>query len=115
MLIAFAILGLSLAAILQSFSAGFRGLDRAESYAAAVMHARSKLAEVGTALPLEPGETQGVFDNGFAWRVAISRHDTGRDAAGRLAQSAAYRVEVTVDLDDKRAIALTSLRLGQEP
>ena len=115
MLIAFAILALSLAAILQSFSAGFRGLDRAESYAAAVMHARSKLAEVGAVLPLEPGEAHGAFDNGFTWTVAISRQDTGLGGSGRLAATAVYRVEVSVQLDEKRAVSLTSLRLGEAP
>lgn len=114
-LVAFAILALSLAAILQSFSAGFHGLNRAEGYAAAVMHARSKLAEVGSVLPLESGESQGAFDNGFTWSVAISRRETDPDTSGRLRGTAAYRVEVTVQLDEKRAVSLTSLRLGEEP
>ena len=99
---------------MQAFSSGFRGLERAEDYSAAMMHARSKMAEVGPVIPVEESEVLGEFDNGFTWQVAISRdEDTGSTLSGSR-RSVAYRVEVTVSMDDKRAITLTSLRLGEE-
>ena len=114
MLVAFAILALSLGAILQAFSTGFRSLDRAEDYAAAVMHARSKLAEVGALIPLAPGEADGRFDNDFTWRVAIDRDEGVGGTSRRSREIIAYRVEVRVALDQTRAVTLTTLRLGSE-
>ena len=113
-LIAFAILALALGGLLQAFSAGFRGLERAEDYSTATLHARSKLAEVGPIIAVEENELLGEFENGFAWRVTISRDEDEEGTLRRNRRSVAYRVEVTVSMDDKRAVTLKSLRLGEE-
>jgi general secretion pathway protein I len=113
-LIAFVILGLALGGLLQAFSSGFRSLERAEDYSAAMMHARSKMAEVGPVIAVEESDLLGEFDNGFSWRVAISRDEDSEGTPGRTRRSVAYRVKVTVAMDDRRAVTLTSLRLGEE-
>ena len=71
-IVAFTILSVALVAILQAMATGMQGLGAAQTSAAAVMHARSKLDEVGQAILLEEGETSGEFDDGYTWRVRIA-------------------------------------------
>ena len=96
MLVAFTILAVALVALLRAFSSGLRGLDAAEVASIAVQHARSKLAEVGSAIPLEPGAAEGAFDDGFRWRVAIEPHELGDATAAGTLPLRPYEVEVTV-------------------
>ncbi len=58
-LVAFTILAVALVALLRAFSSGLRGLDAAETASIAVQHARSKMAEVGSTIPLEAGAGHG--------------------------------------------------------
>ena len=110
-LIAFTILAVSLVALLRAFSSGLRGLDAAEAATAAVQHARSKIEEVGTAIPLEPGVQEGAFEDGYRWRVVIEPHEPGDAAAAETLPLAPYEVEVTVTGPRGGAITLRSLRL----
>ena len=82
-LVAFTILAIGLVALLRAFSSGLRGLDAAEAASIAVQHANSKLAEVGGAMPLEPGAEEGDFDDGYHWRVAILRNQAFLDRKKR--------------------------------
>lgn len=95
-LVAFTILAVALVALLRAFSSGLRGLDAAEAAAAAVQHARSKIEEVGTVIPLEPGAQEGVFEDGYRWRVVIEPHELGDAAAAETLPLLPYEVEVTV-------------------
>lgn len=72
------------------------GLDAAEVASIAVQHARSKMAEVGSAIPLEPGVEEGAFDDGFRWRVAIEPRQLGDGATTETLPLLPYEVEVTV-------------------
>ena len=113
-LIAFAILAVSLGAILQAFGSGLTQISRAEHQAAAALQARSLLAEVGTTVPLRPGETSGRFDDA-EWSISIEGFAEGEgpevlDFGVRL-----YQVRVVVG-DGRRALAtLETLRLGSTP
>ena len=71
-LVAFAIVAVSLGALLQIFSGGLRSSRTAEAYATAALLAESKLARIGIEEPLEEGDTTGVFDNGFEWQSTVS-------------------------------------------
>lgn len=90
-LVAFTLLALFLAAIFAQLSVAIRGDHRAAFLSVATLLARSKLAEAGTAQPLNPGVTTGTFPNGYRWRMVVRPH--GRPAGG---QAAAFRIEVTV-------------------
>ncbi len=46
-IVAFTILSVALIGLLQAFATGMRGLGAAQASATAVMHARSKLDEIG--------------------------------------------------------------------
>ncbi len=116
MLVAFTILAVALVALLRAFSSGLRGLDAAEAASIAVQHARSKMAEVGSAIPLEPGAEAGAFDDGFRWRVVIEPHQLDDAAAAETLPLLPYEVEVTVTRSGGGSrgatVTLRSLRLA---
>ena len=95
-LVAFTILAVALVALLRAFSSGLRGLDAAAAATAALQHARSKIEEVGTLIPLEAGVQEGTFEDGTQWRVVIEPHELGDAAAVESLQVVPYEVEVTV-------------------
>ena len=111
-IVAFTILSVALVGLLQAFATGMHGLSAAKTSATAVMHARSKLDQVGQAIQLEDGETSGEFDDGYAWRVRIAeaQFEDQDQVAGSLA--VAFEVEVRVNAPQGRAVTLRTLRLG---
>lgn len=70
-LVAFTILAVGLAALLQAFSGGLNGVTRAEAKLRTVLAARSLLEEVGPLIPLAPGVTRGETEDGLAWELSI--------------------------------------------
>jgi general secretion pathway protein I len=113
-LVAFTILAVALVALLRAFSSGLRGLDAAEAATAAVQHARSKIEEIGSVIPLEPGLHEGDFEDGYHWRVVIEPHELGDAAAAETLPLLPYEIEVTVTGTGERggAVTLRSLRLA---
>ena len=114
-LVAFAILAISMVALLQSFATGLQSLGISEAYAIATMHARSKLAEFGKTIPLEASEESGELDDRFEWRAVVADYDPG-DTAGRVLGKAIkiYSLTVTVTWDNNREVTLTTLRVAPE-
>ncbi len=111
-LIAFTILAVALVALLRAFSSGLRGLDAAEAAAAALQHARSKIEEVGTVIPLEAGEHGGEFEDGTRWSIAIRPHEAGEGAAAETVALVPYEIEVTASRERGGKVTLRSLRLA---
>jgi len=110
-LVAFAILSLTLGVILAIFSGGLRNLGQSQSYTEAMLNAQSKLAEIGVTTPLVPGEQQGRIDgNRYRWAAQITA--VALQPALRVAL---YRIHLTVSWGsgaDQRAVALDTLRIG---
>ncbi|MEE4379660.1 MAG: prepilin-type N-terminal cleavage/methylation domain-containing protein [Candidatus Competibacteraceae bacterium] len=69
-LVAFAILSLTLGVLLQVFATGLRNTANAEDYTRAVLQAESLLAQVGINLPVE--SQQGEIDDRFQWRITVT-------------------------------------------
>ncbi len=112
-LVAFTILAVALVALLRAFSSGLRGLDAAEAATAAVQHARSKIEEIGSVIPLEPGLHEGDFEDGYHWRVVIEPHELGDAAAAETLPLLPYEIEVTVTGETGGGtVTLRSLRLA---
>ena len=114
-LIAFTILALSLAVVMQAFSTGFRSLERAKDSAIVTLQARSKLAELGQTIPLEPSEQGGELEDGATWRMvieaaAIDEESENFEGFGVLAL---YRVEITVTKEKRASITLVTLRSAE--
>ena len=110
-IVALAILALSLNAILPAISDALWRTGEAEAQAEAASLARSLLAQAGGAVPLHNGAAAGQFDNGFRWRLQVTPYG-GSDQTMPVR---AYKLVAEVSWDDARAerfIALTTLRLG---
>jgi general secretion pathway protein I len=69
-LVAFAILALTLGALLQIFASGARSATVTDGYARAVEVAESTLARAGTELPLAPGIYEGE-EQEFHWLLEL--------------------------------------------
>ncbi len=114
-MVAFTIMALGLAALLQAFSSGLRNIGVAESYAVAAMEARSKLAEIGQVIDLEAGQSGGDLDSGGTWRAVVEPYETGTPGVEEVGvQLKAFSVAVTVTWDEGRELTLRSLRLATE-
>jgi len=113
-LVAFAILGMSLGILYQGFGGSLYNLSVSSGYARALIIAESKLAEIAARLPLEPGEQQGEEGDGYHWRVSVSPYEELED----LPQSfKPYVVEVDVSwgaAKQKRHYVLQTLRLSDK-
>ena len=111
-IVALAILSISLAALFQAFSGGLRATGVTGRQASAVMLARSLLDRVGQDIPLAAGEQAGVSEDGLRWRIAIA--PSALIAPERRADSPVVPldVEVTVAADGAQPITLATLRLA---
>ena len=112
-LVSLAILGVSLAVLLNAFSGG---LDRArdtKDEMTASMLAQSLLDQIGTTVALREGDTSGQFDNGYSWQIRSAPYGTYDDRQAWRANP--MMVTVTVRWDDgapPHALTLTTLRLA---
>ena len=83
MLVAFAILSLSLGALMQAFSVGLRNTALAEDYTTATLHAESLLAGIGVEEVLEEGSLGGEIDERFRWQATVEEYiDEGLSGDG---------------------------------
>ncbi len=71
--VAMAILGLGLVAIMELFSSGLRLARLSGEYSKAVSLARTKMEEVRIADQLAEGEEQGEFDKDYRWKVGVKK------------------------------------------
>lgn len=71
-LVAFAILALSLGVLMQIFSGSLRNTARSRDQAQATALAQSLLASAGIEAPLVAGESSGNIDDRFRWTLAAT-------------------------------------------
>ena len=79
-LVAFVVLAVTLATLMQVFSGGLREAQVADEYARAAQFARARLAAVTATERIEEGTTSGTED-GFAWTLAVSPYDEREEIA----------------------------------
>ena len=114
-LVAFVVLSLTMAVVMQIFSGGLRNARLAETYSRAVFLAESKLAAVGVEQPLAPGEGSGQLGVDLRWRVTVGPYDDNSAADRLMLPVRLYQVRVRVNWSERgreRQIELVSLRLG---
>ncbi len=113
-LVAFAILSVSLGVLLQVFATGLRNVGMADDYSQAVLYAESILSAYGRDAPLREGVREGAINERFSWRGAVSVYTDGMPDSAKT-QVQAYRISVEVSwrgLAQTRSVALETLRLA---
>jgi general secretion pathway protein I len=85
-LVAFAILALSLGVLIHIFSTGLDNLALGGQYSRAILLAQSRLAALGVEEPLAAGGSSGEFGDGYRWHVTVTPYNlpapTGADSEG---------------------------------
>jgi len=71
MLVACMLLALAMGVLMQIFSRGVNGATAADQKARAMLLAESKFASLGVEDALKEGETNGKFDEDYAWVLSI--------------------------------------------
>ncbi len=119
-MVAFTLMALSAAVLLQGFGGGARLLARAETATRAAALAESQLARVGGEWPLTEGEYQGQWRR-LHWRVTLTLAPLNRldpevdEAAWEIANQRLLKVEVVVRWSEggrERRYRLSTLRLA---
>jgi general secretion pathway protein I len=113
-LVAFAILAISLGALFALFSTGLRNAGVTQDYSRAVVMAESKLAEIGATVPLVAGEYQGEFDEQYRWQATVSEYLEEDETAQTVSELQLYQVTVTVSWGEApraRSVVLATLRV----
>jgi general secretion pathway protein I len=113
-LVAFIVLSVTMAVIMQIFSGGMRNARLAASYTRAVFLAESRLATVGVEQPLAQGEESGQVGGYLRWSVAITPVDDGV-AERQLMPVRLYQIRARVVWSEdalERQVELLSMRLG---
>ena len=113
-LIAFSILALSLGILLKIFAAGVNTAGVAENYTAAVQIAESLMAKTGVETPLQAGQSSGLENDQYYWRVEVSPFTFNPEQVDATTLTAAlFKVKVTVNWGDgnARQVELITLKL----
>ena len=103
-MVALAIVAATLTVACQAVGSGARRTAAVEASRLAMLEARSRLEEVGTDIPLAPGESSGQ-DAGLLWRVVIAPAQGSGAANGQLMD-----VVVTAERGGRDLARLHSLR-----
>ena len=118
-LVAFTILAISIAVILNIFSTGVRAAFLAEEYTIAVQIAESLLAKTGVETDLDTTGTQSNEEGKFNWHVSVLPIDLGLEGIDAQSLSAQiYQVFVRVNWQEgesEREVVLQTLKLGAKP
>ena len=113
-LVAFAILSISLGILYQAMGNSLRNLALSDQYTQAMMIAESKLAEMGSKTPLTSATDSGEEEPGYAWRVTVEPFAAG-DSGTNPPDFEAFHVHVEVSWQEgrkSRVYVLDSLRLN---
>jgi general secretion pathway protein I len=113
-LVAFAILALTLAALFQVFSGGLRNVAAADRHLMATMLARSVLDDVGSEIPIVSGERSGEIEQGYRWTVRILPSTAIAPVADAEWVLVPYEVQVEISWNGRPVTVITTLRLAAE-
>lgn len=107
-IVAIAIVGISLVLIMQLFSRGLRASRASCDYTRAVVHAKDKMEE----LMATPVEGSGEFEDGFRWETEVEPYKELEEIGSNL-----LKIKVKVSWGDiqrgDRSVELESLKLYQ--
>ncbi|MGD8644881.1 MAG: type II secretion system protein [Chromatiales bacterium] len=113
--VAFAVLSMALAVLLQIFGGSLRNAHLAGHYTEATLLAQSALELYTTEGELAEGVETGGFGERYRWERVVEPYPMGPVAADELLDILPYRVTLRVDWRDRgaeRSVSLTTLALG---
>jgi general secretion pathway protein I len=90
-IVAIAIIGISLVMIMQLFSGGLRASRTSCDYTRAVVHAKDKMEE----LAFYPVAASGEFDDGFNWETEVEPYAEPEESSFKL-----LKLKVTIQWGD---------------
>jgi len=74
-IVAFALLGVALTLLLGAISGAARQVSGSQDASRASLYAQSLLADAGLGQPLEPGQSEGSFENGrYRWVLQVKEY-----------------------------------------
>ncbi|MCC4264506.1 prepilin-type N-terminal cleavage/methylation domain-containing protein [Oceanimonas baumannii] len=109
-LVAFAVLTITLGVLLNIFSLAIRTTQAALEQQKAVLLAESKLAELDAGLTLQPGVERGDFNDRFEWETRVEEYHS-QGLMDNQTLLIPYRLSVIVSWSDHRQYELSTLRL----
>ncbi len=115
-LVAFAILALTMGVLLQIFSRALSTTAVSGSFARAAELAEATLARAGVETPLEEGDYAGEAEGGFTWAMRVTQIDVSDLFPDQSPPVTTYRVTATAYWQDgstDRHFSLATLRLGE--
>ena len=115
-LVAFAILAITLGVLMQIFSRASLTTIVSSQYSLAASLVESKLAAVGVEIPLEKGSVSGGPEDGFEWEVTMVPFEFDRTFTMEP-PATPYRVNATAlwqDAGQARRLTISTLRLGEK-
>lgn len=114
-LVAFAVLGMTLAVLFRIFSAGSNNVGTASEYLQATTIGEAQLESSGLNEPLETGRTEGIEAGKFLWTRTVAHAVIPELGPPEAATIAAYAIKVDVKWPagrDMRHIELETLRIA---
>jgi general secretion pathway protein I len=118
-LVAFAIVAIALAALIEGAGFGLSAVSQAGRYEEALSRARSHLAAVGPNVDRLVGEHTDDDGGGFRWALDVRPFTTGDRSTSPTGQTTMlYAVTVTISWRDgkrSRDVTLVSERLSSQP
>ncbi|GAA3550301.1 type IV pilus modification PilV family protein [Zobellella aerophila] len=113
-LVAFAVLTVTMGVLLQLFSLAIRTTQVAQEQQRALLLAESKLVELAAGRILQPGRDQGRFDDKYWWQTRIEVFDL-RQMTDQESALVPYQLSVTVGWGNReQTLSLSTLRLARE-
>jgi general secretion pathway protein I len=112
-LVALAILSISLGVFFRVFSTSLDGARINASRATAISLLETFAASVGSTVPLRAGTQNGSLPEGYQWRIDIVPYGSADDQ--KAWSVAAYKVETSVfwqERGDQRSVSTQTLRIG---
>lgn len=100
-IVAFALLAGALTLLLGSLSGAARQVRNSADAGRAALHAQSLMAQIGVGVPIQPGSSNGEFDDGrYRWALQIQRwNDPARRADVPIDPGAPTLLEVRLGIE----------------
>ena len=113
-LVAMAIVAISLSVIYAGFSVALQGRRAADDYEQATLFAESKLATVGAGGAIDTGTSSGDFNDRFHWELSVNPYteEGGNSTGTPLDRPYVVAITVSWGSDRSKSISLQTLRLA---